>query len=502
MNAYERLMAASKEARLAETSAAILNWDLETYMPPKGIRLRSEQLGYLSTVAHLAIARPEFGQLIEEAEKLELDEVQRRNLYLFKREYAEKTSLPAELVGEHAKQQAVATETWRRAKAAKDWSIFQPELQKMVDLSVRRAELLMEPRGVKTVYDSMLDEYERGMRADAVARVFSELRTGLIPLVSKYADASSKLDLGFINRRVPVETQRRMALGLASFIQYDVKSSQAGGRIDEAEHPFTTGYFDDVRFTVHYHEDNVSSAIYAVLHEGGHALYEQNLCHDWMYTPVGQAASSGIHESMSRFVENIVGRSPEFWRYYYPHFCVTTDGFFSDISPELMVLASNIVRPSKIRVEADELTYSLHIIIRFEIERDLFSGKISVSELPQAWNDKYEHYLGVEIENDSEGVMQDIHWSAGLFGYFPSYALGNVYDGMWLQKLDRDLPDWRASIEQGSFAPVKEWLIQNVHRWASMYDPADLLKRTTGKSLTAKPFLAYLKDKYSAIFGV
>jgi carboxypeptidase Taq len=222
---------------------------------------------------------------------------------------------------------------------------------------------------------------------------------------------------------------------------------------------------------------------------------------EWMYQPLGVAASSGIHESMSRFVENIVGRSPEFWSYYLPVLKKLTGDTFQDIGKEEMLSGANFVTPSKIRIEADEVTYGLHIVIRFEIERDLFNGKLEVKELPQIWNQKYMDYLGVEIMNDSEGVMQDTHWASGLFGYFPSYALGNIYDGIWLSKLNKNLPDWREKIEKGSFKEVKEWLTENVYRYANLYDPDDLVKHVTGKGLVIEPFISYLDDKFSRIYA-
>jgi carboxypeptidase Taq len=241
--------------------------------------------------------------------------------------------------------------------------------------------------------------------------------------------------------------------------------------------------------------------IYAILHEGGHGLYEHNLNHDWMYQIIGEAASYGIHESQSRFVENIIGRSPEFIRFYYPRLNEMTGGIYSEVNIEDFVRAMNLVRPSLIRIEADEVTYSLHIIIRFEIERDLFSEKITVSELPQIWNERYEEYLGVEVPDDTRGVLQDTHWASGYYGYFPSYALGNIYDGMMLEKLNSDQPDWLSQVEHGNTRPAIDWLAKNVHHYASLYDPADLMKRITGKEMTAGPYLDYLEQKYSILFG-
>ncbi len=503
MTAYERFLERYKELKLIETAIYMLHWDLETYIPPRGVRLRSEQIATLSKLQHDLLTRPETGRILEEAERESesYDEVQKRNLYLARKEYEEETKVPSELVAAIAKQQAIATEVWKRAKANNDWSMFQPELDKMVDLTRQRYEIVKEVKGIPDLYDSMIDDYERAMTSNMIQRVFTQLREGLVPLTQKCAEASAGLNTDFLHRTIPVDVQRKIAADLADLIGYDIRSESAGGRIDETEHPFTTGYFDDVRITVHYHPDNVMSMLYAVLHEGGHALYEQNLNKDWMYQPVGEAASMGIHESMSRFVENIYGRTLEFWRYYYPRLNELTGGVFADIPIEDFVRAVNYVRPSKIRIEADEVTYSLHVIIRFEIERALFSDKVTVSELPQVWNERYEKYLGVEIESYAEGVMQDTHWASGLFGYFPSYALGNVYDGMWLEKMNRDIPDWREGVARGDFSHVKKWLIENIHSKSALYDPADLVREVTGRGLDAKPFLQYLETKYSSLFG-
>ena len=295
--------------------------------------------------------------------------------------------------------------------------------------------------------------------------------------------------------------QKKIATDLATIVNYDTVSDKAGGRIDEVEHPFTTGYYDDVRITVKYHEDNVSSMIYAILHEAGHALYEQNLNQEWKYQALGQAASYGIHESQSRFIENNLGRSSEFIKFYLPKLNNFTGNLYSGISVEDFSRAMNLVKPSLIRIEADEVTYSLHIIIRYEIERDLFSDKISVSELPQIWNERYEEYLGVKVPDDTNGVLQDTHWASGYFGYFPSYAMGNVYDGMWIEKLVKDVPNWLDEVGKGNTAPAIDWMKKNVHHYSSLYDPAELVKKITGKDTSAGPYLEYLDNKYSDLFG-
>lgn len=503
MDAYQKLLKEFHDIVLLDSVQSMIHWDLETYMPPKGVKQRSDQMSLLSRLEHRMTTSKKMGNLLEETEKEmeDLTKEEKRNLHLIRRKYEEETSLPEDLVGSLSKQKAISVDTWKKAKVKNDWSIFEPELEKTIELSIERAEILMEAKDMPSVYDTMIDDFEKGMTKEKIASVFSELRNGLVPLTERCGKASSDVKTDFLKRSVPIETQKKIATDLATTIGYDTTSDEAAGRIDPTEHPFTTGYYDDVRITLNYKENNLVGVMYAVLHEGGHALYERNLNPDWKYQPIGQAASFGIHESQSRFIENMVGRSPEFLDYYYPRLNQLTDDLFSDIDKATFAKAVNLVEPSKIRIEADEVTYSLHVIIRFEIEKALFAGGIEISELPQVWNQKYDEYLGVEIENDSEGVMQDTHWASGYYGYFPSYALGNVYDGMWLKKMNRDMPGWQGNLTKGEVVPVTDWLTKNVHHYGSLYDPGDLVQEVVGEPPKAKPFLSYLEEKYSSIFG-
>jgi carboxypeptidase Taq len=339
------------------------------------------------------------------------------------------------------------------------------------------------------------------MTAKTITKVFNELREGLLSTLKKCETAPKQPDTRILKRKVPTEVQRQIAKALAEAVEYDVTSKNARGRIDETEHPFTTGYYDDVRITTHYYENEFASSIFSVLHEAGHALYEEDLNPRWMYEPVGTSCSSGFHESQSRFVENIIGRSREFWVYFLPKLKRLAGKALANIDLDPFVHAINQVKPSKIRVEADEVTYGLHIIIRFNIERDLFADKIMVKELPEVWNQKYKDYLGIKIENDSEGVMQDTHWASGLYGYFPSYALGNIYSGQILNTMEKDLPDWRREIEKGNFKIVKKWLTKNVHSYGDLYDPPELIRKITGNELNVKPYLKYLSEKYSKLYN-
>jgi len=495
----------AKDLSIFQSTEAFVNWDMETMMPPKAIKLRSQQLALLSRIEHKMSTNPEIGALLEgivrHPEYDRLDGVQKRNVHLIKKQYDEQTKLPEELVAETAKQQAITVDVWKKAKAAKNFSMFKPELEKLVELKKKSAEILMEVKETATSYDALIDIFEPKMTAKTITKVFDELREGLVLLLRKCENTTKQPDASVLKHKVPIDIQRKISKALAEFVGYDVESKEAGGRIDETEHPFTTGYYDDVRITTHYHEDYLASSLFSVLHEAGHAIYEQNLKQEWIFQPVGTACSSGFHESQSRFVENIIGRSHEFWIYFLPKLKEIAGNSLSDVDLETFVRAVNQVKPSKIRVEADEVTYCLHIIIRFNIERDLFAGKIMVKELPEIWNQSYADYLGVKIENDSEGVMQDTHWASGLYGYFPSYALGNIYSGQILATIEKDLPKWRKQIEKGNVSPVKNWLIKNVHSYGDLYDPPELVRKITGKELNVKPYLNYLNEKYSKLYG-
>ena len=504
-SSYKNLMNKAKDLSIFQSTESIVHWDMETMMPPKAIKLRSQQLALLSRIEHKMSTDPKIGALLEEIvrhpEYDRLDNVQKRNVHLIKKQYDEQTKLPEELVAETAKQQAITIDIWKKAKAAKNFSMFKPELEKLVELKQKAAEILMEVKKTATPYDALIDIFEPKMTAKEITKVFDELREGLTSLLKKCEASSKQPDVSILKRKVPIDVQRKIAKALAEFVGYDVASKEAGGRIDETEHPFTTGYYDDVRITTHYYEDMFVSSIFSVLHEAGHAIYDQNLKQEWMYQPVGTSCSFGFHESQSRFVENIIGRSYEFWSYFLPKLKQIAGNSLSDIDLETIVRAANQVKPSKIRVEADEITYCLHIIIRFNIERDLFAGKIMVKELPEVWNQSYTAYLGVKIENDSEGAMQDTHWASGLYGYFPSYALGNIYSGQIFATMEKDLPNWRKQIEKGNFGPVKNWLVKNVHSNGDLYDPPELIRKITGKELNVKPYLNYLNEKYSKLYG-
>ena len=505
LSAYKKLMNRAKDLIVLSSAEAIIHWDMETKMPPKAVEQRSQQLALLSRISHKMGTAPEIGKLldaiIKSPEYDSLDEVAKRNIYLTKKNYEEQTALPEQLVSNIAEQQALTVNAWKKAKKTQNFTALKPELEKLVALSKQAAQILMKVKEAATPYDALLDDYEPKMTADAVAATFSQLQRGLMKLLEKIQSTQKQPDTSILCVHIPVEKQREIAQALTRTLGYDTSSPTAGGRIDETEHPFTSGYYDDVRITTHYHPDNYASAIFSVLHEIGHAIYEQNINPDWKYQPAGSPCSFGIHESQSRLYENIIGRSKEFWTHMLPKLKQITAPMLANVNLPEFVLAINKVKPSKIRIEADEVTYNMHIIIRFQIEKELFADKLEVSDLPEIWNQKYKEQLGVKVENDAEGVMQDTHWASGLYGYFPTYALGNIYTGQLITALAKNMPDWQNRVAQGNLEDVKVWLTKNVHSYGDLYDPADLIRRVTGRNLDAEPYLHYLREKYSKLYG-
>jgi carboxypeptidase Taq len=505
LSAYKKLMTRAKDLIVLSSAQGVIHWDMETMMPPKAVEQRSEQLALLSRISHKMSTAPEIGKLLNailtDPQCDALGEVEKRNVYLIKKNYDEQTALPEKLVSDIAKQQAITVNTWKKAKKAKNFAALKPDLATLVTLSKQVAHILMKVKETATPYDALLDDYEPKMTAATVATTFNQLKQGLVTLLEKIQAAQNQPDTGILHIHIPVEKQRKIAHALAQTLGYDTTSPTAGGRIDETEHPFTSGYYDDVRVTTHYYPDNYASAIFSVLHETGHALYEQNLNPNWKYQPAGSPCSFGIHESQSRLYENIIGRSRDFWAYMLPKLKQITSPALANLSLNQFVHAINKVEASKIRIEADEVTYNLHIIIRFQIEKDLFADKIAVAELPEIWNQKYKEYLDVNVKDDSEGAMQDTHWASGLYGYFPTYALGNIYSGQLIATLAKDTQDWQRQVAHGNLETIKDWLAKNVHSHSDLYDPADLMKNVTGKALDAEPYLEYLGEKYSGLYG-
>jgi len=486
-----------------QSAMGIVQWDMYTMIPPRGHLQRADQLSVMSKILHQMITDPDVGKLLVEVESSIqlLDDTQQREVELIRRNWELQTVIPEQLVSEEVKQRTIATSMWRKAKIESDWSLFLPELEKLLEISKQRAMLLMKPTNSDLPYDAMLSIHEPGVSSRDVAKVFDNLRSSLVPLVRKYEDACQDIKLDFTKKKVSANVQRVLVKDLVNYVGFDTISENAGGRIDESEHPFTSSYFDDTRMTVYYDEANIFQALFGGLHEAGHSIQGQSRNPEWKWMFLGDKSSSGINESQARFVENIIGRSPEFWSGYFKRFLELTGTIFKDISIEEFVRAANIVRPTKIRVTADEMTYALHIIIRYEIEQAIFADSMEPKDIPQVWNEKYEKYLGVEIENDAEGALQDTHWAWAYWGYFPTYTLGNLYSGMILQKMNKEILQWKQDLSMGNILTPIEWLKSNVHFHANRYDPQEMIEKITGLKLTAQPFIDYLEDKYSSLFS-
>ncbi len=487
------------------STASIVNWDSETYMPPRGIGIRSEQLAMLDLMAHRELMDPKFVELLSTIESdrniKSLSFVERRNLQLLRRGYDENAKVPEKLVMELARQQTLAVGSWKKAKAAKDYSLFKADLSKNIALKKELAGILKTVKGARTDYDALIDGFEPGVTSEKISGIFSDMKSGLIRVKGKIDRSGTKPDLSILHNKVTIPAQKRISKALMDSVEFETTGETSGGRLDESEHPFTNGYYDDVRITTHYYPERFATSMFSVLHEAGHALYEQNIPAGWIYQPVGSSSSNGVHESQSRFVENIIGRSPEYLSRMLPKLRRLAGKGLTGVKLPDFILAVNNVEASKIRTEADEVTYGLHVIIRFEMEKAIIDDMADVDDLPQLWNEKYSKYLGMDIEDDTEGLMQDIHWSGGMFGYFPSYALGNIYGGMFLEKMNKDIPDWKTSIRGGNFAPVKDWLVENVHSKGDLYDPVDLIREVTGKDISIDPFITYLNAKFGGIYG-
>ncbi|MFW9923339.1 MAG: carboxypeptidase M32, partial [Candidatus Thorarchaeota archaeon] len=405
---YEKLLALNKESILLGNLNGLAHWDFEVMMPKRGGQQRAEELALLSGILHEKITHPEIGSLIKDVKGHKdferLSSVQKRNIFLLERNYEKATKIPKEFAQEMTKHSAIATEKWKEAKEKADYSIFRDALEKMVELKKKQAHYF-NPDG--DPLDVLIDNYEKGFSKDLFDKIFNEVKSELVPLIKKCLESPIQPDMSLIYRECSIEIQRKLIADSVKQVHYDLDK----GRIDEAVHPFSTGYFDDVRITVKYYPNDFTAAFYGGMHESGHGLYEQNFPVDFKYQPLGSSSSSAMHEGQARFIENIIGRSEEFWEFYLPRFKEITGKIFADVELQPFVHAINQVSATKIRIHADPVTYSLHIIVRYEIEKELFEEKISIDELPQVWDQKMKDYLGVEIKNDSEGLVQDTHWA-------------------------------------------------------------------------------------------
>lgn len=482
------------------SAGAILGWDQQTYMPPGAVEARAQMASTLSRTAHERFVADEVGQLLEElapwAEQQDYDSFEASLVRVTRREYDRRRKVPADLVARMARARGLAHAAWEKARPADDFSLFQPHLEKMVGLNIELAEALgYEDRR----YDALLDRFEPEMKAAQVERLFDEMKEGLRPLVAAIAERQGAVDDAVLHRAYDEEKQWAFLNELAGRLGFDWEH----GRQDRSAHPFTTSFTPaDVRFTTRIHRDQLNSALFASIHETGHALYEQGLPLDLARTPLCDGASMAVHESQSRMWENVVGRSRPFWRYWLPRLRERFPHQLEGVSVEEFYRAVNRVEPSLIRVEADEMTYNMHIFLRFEIEQLMLNEQVAIADLPELWNDKMEEYLGIRPESDTNGVLQDVHWAGGMMGYFPTYALGNLLAAQFYAHALADVPDLPEHYERGEFAPLLDWLRATIHVHGNKYTPAELVQRVTGGPISTEPFLAYVQTKYGEIYDL
>lgn len=500
--AYKTLLDRYQEIQLLNSISGVLYWDMNTYMPPAAVGQRAKQFQYISQKTHGLITDPEVGILLNSCEQdSSLNEIQRRNVELLRRTYDSRTILPSELVGKLAAQSNKTLEVWKKAKEKIDFQMVLPDLEILFDLNLESASLLAESKEMNDPFNALIDSRDKGFSVDSLTKLFDEAKSFLVPFIKTCKESGVKPDRSFLSRHVSRSTQVKMVENLAKYLEYDFYSKDAPGNIAEVEHPLTIGGgYKDVRVTVKYHEDNILAAFLAGAHECGHAIHSLQGKDEWYNQPIYRMSSPSFGESQSRLFENIVASSEEFWDYYYKQFKKDADGVFDDISSNDFYSALNAVTPGFIRIQADEVTYILHIIIRFEIERDWFAGKIKTNELPQVWNEKYKQYLGVDVPNDTLGLMQDLHWYSQYYGYFFGYGIGDLISSQITAKMNKSLPEWQNSLQKGKFTPIREWLKTNVHEKGGTLDCLDMVKSITGEDLTPKYHLKYLEEKFSKIY--
>ncbi len=473
-----------------------LSWDQQVMMPPKGANARAETLAWLSGRAHEIIASEKMGELIIDLENnvTNLNEDQKTNVIEMRRSYDKSTKIPAEFIEKLTKVRSKAMGIWAEARKEKDFGLFAPILSELVELAREKISYLDNG---KTPYDTLLDDYEMGLTVEYLDPLFANLKEGLIGLLNKIMD-SKKQKINMPKMTFPIKNQEAFCLKISEQMGFDFES----GRMDISPHPFSISIATgDTRITTRYDENEPFSCLYAVMHETGHGLYEQGLPHEFALTPRGTAISLGVHESQSRLWENQIGRTEQFWKFSLPLFQEEFPDFPKNINAAQMNLIANQVEPSFIRVEADEVTYNLHIILRYEIEKRLFNGDLEVDDLPNVWNKMFKDWFGLDVSDDAIGVLQDIHWSMGAFGYFPTYTLGNLYAAQLFETMKNKFEDVDQMIENGDWEPLLQWLRENIHEKGRLYNPSDLIENATGNAPSSEPFLKYLNEKYSALYG-
>jgi carboxypeptidase Taq len=499
--AYEQLRARFAEISDLGRARALLAWDERTMMPPAGAETRAEQTATLVRVRHERLTSDELGALLDRlgdwAEQHPPDSDEASMVRVARREWEKARRVPVELRGEMARTASLAETAWEGARRDSDFAAFRPHLERNLELAHRYAECFEGFEDVDSAYDALLDDYEPGMRTEEMRILLGELRDGLRPLLDRVRGAA-QVDDSSLHGRFPLPAQREIMREVVAGLPLD----PAAYRLDESAHPFSTSIGEgDLRITTRYDEGYIGTALWSVLHEAGHAIYEAGADPELRRTPIGHPASLGFHESQSRLWENWVGRGRPYLDWLHPRLARAFPQALDGASPEDLYRASNRVQPSLIRVEADELTYNLHIALRFELELELIEGDLSAAELPEAWNARTASYLGLEVPNDADGVLQDVHWAGGAFGYFPTYSLGNVIAGQLWELAHAELADLDDQIRAGELSPLREWLRQRLHRHGARFMPRELAERVLGGGFDVGPLLRHLEGKSGEVYA-
>ncbi|KKQ11895.1 MAG: Carboxypeptidase Taq [Candidatus Moranbacteria bacterium GW2011_GWE1_36_7] len=495
---FEELKTSLLELSHIGSAMALLHWDQEVYMPKNGAEFRAKTLANLAGIMHEKFVSKEFEKLLKQISKLEKNnELNKNETIIFSeiwRQFSREKKLPLEFVRDLTETCSNAQSVWAEARKKSDFKIFLPFLEKIVELKRKEAELV----GFEdSPYDALLDEYEPQMTSQEVSIIFYELKEFLVDFLKKIKKSKIKINPTILNGKFETEKQKKFNEFVIGKMGFDFGC----GRLDTSTHPFSTSFNpEDTRITTSYDEKNLFYSLSSAIHETGHALYEQGLLSENFGTPLGESISHGIHESQSRIWEKIVGQNINFWKYFYPKLKKEFSQPFEKISLEEFYKNINYVKPSLIRTESDEVTYNLHIILRFEIEKDLIEGTIEAKDLPKIWNSKMKEYLGVNVPNDASGILQDVHWSGGSIGYFPTYALGNLYSAQIFDAAKKDILNLEKEFALGNFEHFREWLRNKIHIHGKTFSANGLIKEITGEELNSKYFIDYITDKYKNIY--
>lgn len=498
---FQTLLTEARETTLLQTTADALEWDERTGMPPEAGEYRADQVTLLRGMVHRRRTAPQLGERL--ASLAEWDQAADPHsdigatVRCMQEDYRRDCRLPQRLVEALARATIRGQQRWDAARRADDFSTFLPALEEIVSLKREAAAALALPG--QSLYDALLDEYEPGAKAAELSGVFGELRVELVRLLKELREAPRQPQVTILERSYAIDAQRQLSRMAAEAVGFDFHR----GRLDETSHPFCTSLGpDDCRILTRYERNWFSGGLFGTLHEAGHGMYDQGLRREWYGLPPGTAVSLGIHESQSRMWENLVGRSRAFWTYFYPRLREAFPGVVDDVSVDAFHHAVNVVRPSLIRVEADEATYNLHIIVRFELEQRLLDRSLEARDLPAAWNAAYASDIGIAPPSDADGVLQDVHWSAGLIGYFPTYTLGNLYAAQLFEAAGRELGDLDAMFAAGEFTPLLQWLRQSIHRHGRCFTPAELIEKATGRPPESGPLIQSLRQRYAPLYGI